>query len=171
MTYAAPLPSMGSLFAPTPVAPSLGGGDAAPFPWMSSLFGRTSLRTLPAYAIDARPRAYAIKTATTRRAHPVIYRDHFSAKDPAESLVLTFDFGALASSVTAPVVTAERYSGAADSAPEAMISGAAQVDGAKVLQRVVGGVAGCTYVMRARCNTADGSVLVEAGLLPVEAAR
>jgi hypothetical protein len=133
--------------------------------------GDGPLSPISAYTIDARPRTYTIKTATTRRAHPVIYRDHFSAKDPTESLVLTFDFGALASSVASPVVTAERYSGAADSSPEAMISGAAQVDGAKVLQRVVGGVAGCTYVMRARCNTADGSVLVEAGLLPVEAAR
>lgn len=38
MTYPAPLPSLGSLFAPAASPVLRGGGHAAPFPWLSSLF-------------------------------------------------------------------------------------------------------------------------------------
>lgn len=88
-------------------------------------------------------------------------------KDPAEIIVVSFDFAALAAVVQSPVVTAEVVSGVADATPGALLSGAAQVDGAQVLQQVVGGVAGATYLIRCQVDTASGQRYVLAATLPV----
>ncbi len=93
----------------------------------------------------------------------------FSPKDPAEVLTLGFDFGALlASGVTlsAPVVTIS-VRGGVDASPGAVLSGGASLNGSTVLQRVAGGVAGVTYLLRAQADASDGSRYVLVGLLPV----
>jgi len=92
---------------------------------------------------------------------------NLSPKDPAEIVVVTFDYAALAASVSAPVITATRASGEADATPQAIVSGAAQVQGATVMQQIVGGQAGTTYRLRCQIDTADGQRFVLAALLPV----
>jgi hypothetical protein len=76
-------------------------------------------------------------------------------KDPAEKVVVTFDFSALSNSVSAPTVTSEYKSGPADSSAAAMISGSPTVTGGKVLQLVIGGQAGTDYNLR--CQVDAGS--------------
>jgi hypothetical protein len=76
-------------------------------------------------------------------------------KDPSEKVVVTFDFSAVASSVSAATVTCEHKNGPADASPLSMISGSATVSGAQVLQLVVGGQAGTDYNLR--CQVDAGS--------------
>jgi hypothetical protein len=76
-------------------------------------------------------------------------------KDPAEQVVLTFDFSALSTSISAPVVTCEHKNGPTDATPSAMISGSPTVTGGTVLQLVVGGQAGTDYNLR--CQVDSGS--------------
>lgn len=94
----------------------------------------------------------------------------FSPKDPAEVVDLGFDFSALTSAPTSPVVSAAFHSGAEDPAPEAILSGAAAVVGATVVQRVIGGVAGTDYALRCQVDTANGQRFVLTGVLPVRTA-
>lgn len=83
-----------------------------------------------------------------------------SPKDPAEIITLAFDFSAVAAAVLAPMVSAAHESGPADPSPAAILSGAAQVQGATVLQKIVGGVAGATYRLRCQVDTPDGERFV-----------
>ena len=92
------------------------------------------------------------------------------AKDPAESVPVSFEFAALAEQITSPVVAITRHSGEADSNPGAMLNGSAQVIGTQVRQKIVGGVAGANYTLRCQVSTPDGYAWVIAGLLPVRAA-
>ncbi|SEO63963.1 hypothetical protein [Nitrosovibrio sp. Nv6] len=78
----------------------------------------------------------------------------FASKDPEENITLTFDFSALAASIANPEITIEVVSGT-DADAQAMLSGAAQVDGNKVLQRVTGGVDGVDYHLR--CTGESGA--------------
>ena len=96
----------------------------------------------------------------------------FASKDPAEQVVLAFDFSGEASALTSPSVVIEHDSGDADSNPPAMLSGMAQVDSgsAKVLQKVVGGIDGANYVLRCTATDESGLVRVRAGLLAVRKA-
>lgn len=93
----------------------------------------------------------------------------FSPKAPAEIIVLGFDFAALTSAPSSPVVTISRQSGSADPAPGDMLSGIPVVTGTKVLQKVIGGVAGTRYVVQAQVDAPDGSRYLLAGVLPVAA--
>lgn len=94
-----------------------------------------------------------------------------SEKDPAEIITVTFDFTALTASVSAPVITATAHSGVVDPAPQAIVSGPAQVDGAKVLQQIVGGVAGANYALRCEIDTPDGQHFALVDVLPVRVQR
>jgi hypothetical protein len=78
-----------------------------------------------------------------------------ASKDPSERIIVTFDFGALATAVSAPVVSVESAGGAADATPAAMLSGSPTITDAKVLQLVVGGVANADYKLR--CQADDGA--------------
>lgn len=95
----------------------------------------------------------------------------FDIKDPAESVVLTFDFSdELATGETltgAPTVSIVAQRGEASS----MLNGAAAVDaaGKKVLQAVQGGTDGGMYVLKAICQTTNAKkILARKGQLPVE---
>lgn len=94
----------------------------------------------------------------------------FSSKDPSEVVMLGFDFLLLTASPSSPVVTITRHAGAADEAPAGVLSGAATVNGSRVLQAVTGGVTGCDYLLRCQVDAPDGSRYVLAGVLPVRAA-
>ena len=90
----------------------------------------------------------------------------FSTKDPAEIVTLTFDFSALTTAVTGPVVTVAALIGV-DAAPWAVLSGVAQVNGAKVLQQVQGGLLGVHYEFQCLVTAADSSKYVLSEALPV----
>jgi len=92
----------------------------------------------------------------------------FDDKDPAERVLLAFNFGRnMAAVVGTPLVTVARLSGAADAAPSAMLDGSPAISGAKVLQWVQGGVDGARYLFGCEAADADGQVLVEAGTMLV----
>lgn len=91
-----------------------------------------------------------------------------STKGPGETVTVTFDFSALTASVTNPSVTATVDSGLPDSNPAAMLSGALQIVGAKVLQQITLGQAGTNYELSCAITAADGaSRYVLADVVPV----
>ena len=93
-----------------------------------------------------------------------------SPKDPAEIITVSFDFSALSETVSAAAVSAAWHDGTADPAAQAIVSGAAQVQGAMVLQQIVGGQAGTTYRLRCQVDLPDGRRYVLATVLPVRTA-
>lgn len=97
-----------------------------------------------------------------------------SPKDPAEIITLSHDFAALiaSGSPSNPVVTVVQAGGTGtDASPSAIKSGPAQVQGSKVLQKVVGGVSDVDYRITWQVDAPDGSRYVEATILQVRAAR
>ena len=93
----------------------------------------------------------------------------FSPKDPSEIVIVTFDFAELTAAVLTPTVSATWKRGSEDLAP-ALLSGNASISGAKVLQKVQGGVAGADYLLRCQVDTADAQRYVLTGTLPVRTA-
>ena len=94
-----------------------------------------------------------------------------SEKDPAEIITVTFDFAALAETVTAPVVTATSHAGVLDPTPHAILSGPPYIQGTQVLQRIVGGVGGTNYALRCEIDNPDGPRYALVGVLPVRVQR
>jgi hypothetical protein len=94
----------------------------------------------------------------------------FSPKDPSEIIVVSCDFAAVCAAPSNAVVTAQHDDGPADASPQALISGAAQINGTVVLQRLQGGVEGTAYKLRFQVDGADGSRFVEACLIRVMSA-
>lgn len=94
-------------------------------------------------------------------------------KDPEEVFACTFDFTLeLAEGETisgTPEVAVAVVSGT-DTAAAALTSGAPVVEAGRVLQRLVGGVAGVTYSLTCIATTSDGNKLARAAILPVEIA-
>ena len=80
----------------------------------------------------------------------------FSPKDPLEVVTITFDFSALTSSVSAPVITVTSSSGALDPNPSAVLSGVPQVNGAQVMQQVALGQDQTYYEFKCKITAADG---------------
>lgn len=93
-----------------------------------------------------------------------------SAKDPAEIITVTFDFAALATAISAPVITCLAIHGRDDAAAASMITGAPVISGLTVLQRISGGQAGTTYKLRCQIDDADGERWVVADTLEVRTA-
>jgi hypothetical protein len=79
----------------------------------------------------------------------------FSPKAPVEIVTLTFDFSALTGGVTNALLTVAASIGV-DAAPAAILSGMPQVSGAKVLQKVQGGLSGVHYELTCQVDTSDG---------------
>jgi hypothetical protein len=91
-------------------------------------------------------------------------------KDPGEILPYEFDFSDDATGVSNVVVTATSFSGPTDASPQSIISGAAQINGAVVLQQITGGQVGTTYKLRCQVDTADGKRLILPGFIGVQTA-
>ena len=90
-----------------------------------------------------------------------------SSKDPGETITVTFDYTALTTSVTAPTVMCTMASGIVDASPSALLSGSPQISGAKVLQKIVGGLNGANYDLKCVATAADSSIYALADVLPV----
>ena len=96
----------------------------------------------------------------------------FSAKEPGETVTLTFDF-------TAALGTGELLAGiqsvaistlvGTDPAPSAVIDGMAIIAqaGTAAQQMVQGGIAGCSYLIDMTVITSAGQVLILSATLPV----
>lgn len=79
----------------------------------------------------------------------------FPAKDPRETIVVTFDFSGVATTVSNPVISLSLSSGA-DINPASMLLGTPVIsDSNKVLQRVTGGNDGADY--RITCLITSGN--------------
>lgn len=90
-------------------------------------------------------------------------------KDPAESFPVGFDFSgdmAAMETVTGVALTVTVLRGT-DAAPEAMLLGAAQMAGTRVMQSITGGVTGVIYAFKCVATTSAGQTLVRAARLPV----
>jgi hypothetical protein len=90
-------------------------------------------------------------------------------KDPAEVVVIAFDFSAelLAETITgSPIITCTAYQGV-DASPGAVIYGAPAVVGQTVTQTVCAGLDGIDYKLRGVITTSGGRTLVLSGILPV----
>ncbi len=90
-------------------------------------------------------------------------------KDPAESVVVEFDFSVELDAVDDAAAAVSVDSGGADAAVAAMLVGAPQISGASVYQRVSAGVAGVNYKLRCVATRGD-AVIVRAAILPVRVA-
>ena len=89
-------------------------------------------------------------------------------KDPREAFVVEFDFSANIASITSATITAEIVGGAAGTAA-AILSGAPQIVGSKVWQRVHAGQIGSDYALD--CVATDGTeTYVLVATLPVRKA-
>lgn len=94
----------------------------------------------------------------------------FSAKDPGEIIFVGFEFSALTTTPSSPVVTAARHAGTADATPSSILSGAPSINGTKVVQKLVGGVLGTDYLLTCQVDAPDGSRYILTGVIPVRAA-
>lgn len=94
----------------------------------------------------------------------------FVPKRPGESVTVTFDFGPeLPAGVTvlSAVMLAVEVMAGEDAAPNALLQGVPAAVGAKVLQRVAGGVVGVDYLLVAQAVLSDGQLREFAAVLPV----
>lgn len=93
-----------------------------------------------------------------------------SEKDPVEIITVTFDFSAMAQSLTTAVLSVSSLRGREDATPMDLLSGDLAISGALVMQRFTGGQDGTTYSLRCVANDADGEVHVLTAALPVKVA-
>lgn len=97
-------------------------------------------------------------------------RRSFPEKDYQEVLPLTFNFNfdlQAGETINTPLVTCAYESGAADTNPSALISGAPVVSAGSVIQMVQAGNPETNYLFRAKVNTSLNRVLVRGAILPV----
>jgi hypothetical protein len=91
------------------------------------------------------------------------------AKLPGEVVTAEFDFApdiAFGDSVASVQVVVTTVLGT-DATPQAVASGIAVLKGARVYQRLAGGLATCSYRIECRATTVAGNVLILARVLPV----
>lgn len=101
--------------------------------------------------------------------HTVSYQA-FTAKDPGETVTLSFDFVNLTSAPLTPTVSITRIGGVADASPSSVLLGAPEVSGTKVLQAVTLGVDLTDYLLRCEVDTSGQDHFILSGILPVRAA-
>ena len=90
-----------------------------------------------------------------------------SSKDPSEIITVTFDFSALLTVPSNPVMTVVWNGGGLDASPSAMLSGVPTISGATVMQKYIGGQSGTTYDLKCQVDAPDGSRYLLHDYLPV----
>lgn len=90
-------------------------------------------------------------------------------KDPSESVVIEFDFSAELQTIDSATVSIAVVGAVDDPGVAQMLVGAAQINGASVLQRIEAGVPGARYKVRA-VATGGEDVRVLAGMIAVQTA-
>lgn len=90
-------------------------------------------------------------------------------KDPAEDIVVEFDFSEVATSLSNVSVTCVAQCGT-DAAAQAMVSGSPTTSGGKAYQTIINGIVGVRYGLECKVDTPD-QTLVLAATLPVRDAR
>lgn len=94
-------------------------------------------------------------------------------KDPQEAFACAFDFALElieGETLTGTPSVAVAVVDGTDASPNSIKSGAPVIEGGRVLQRLVGGVAGVTYSLTCIASTSEGNILARAAILPVEVA-
>ena len=97
----------------------------------------------------------------------------FDEKDPAESVVLTFDFSpglASGETLTGTITVDVSMALGTDATPTALLNGAASFDASntRVLQPVKAGVQDANYLLKVTCATTNPKkVLAIAAILPI----
>lgn len=86
-------------------------------------------------------------------------------KDPADAPAVEFDFTNFGGVISSPVVTVQ-VAGDVDLDPDAILSGSPTVSGAKVVQRIVGGLHGVDYYLQCLAQV-DGQPQTIAAMIPV----
>ena len=98
------------------------------------------------------------------------YRSIFDAKTSSETSSVTFDFSVqfpgIGENISSVSVTATVYSGV-DATPSALLGGAATFGGKIARQKLVGGVAGVTYLLTATAVSSLGNTRSLSGYLSV----
>ena len=92
----------------------------------------------------------------------------FEDKDPADVVVVEFDFTADTASISAdpaPIVTATTAAGT-DPTPGSVLLGSPEIVGTKIRHRVTGGVHGADYALRCIVASGQDRLVIEA-ILPV----
>lgn len=90
-------------------------------------------------------------------------------KDISEVDVLTFDYRRALNqleTLASAVVSVSVVTGT-DATPEAILSAVAQCSGTYAMQKIVGGVVGCTYDIRCVAVTSGGRTLTVAAIMNV----
>lgn len=90
-------------------------------------------------------------------------------KYTVERITVEFDFGADLAAGDAVVSTELELTCVlgTDAAPQALLSGAAQIKGARVFQQLQAGLAGCNYRVTCKATTTNNNLLVLSRVLPV----
>lgn len=89
----------------------------------------------------------------------------FPQKHPGESFAVEFDFSAHGAAVTGATVAVSAIIGA-DPNPSSLLSGASQIEGAVVRQRVASGLPGVHYLMTVTATDGTDTWVLEQ-ILPV----
>jgi hypothetical protein len=93
------------------------------------------------------------------------------AKTPGEKVTARFDFtkdlddGDAIESIEFVVTVLAGV----DASPQNILDGLPVLKGARVFQRLQGGLADCSYLVECRASTAQGNLLILARVLPVKA--
>ena len=90
-------------------------------------------------------------------------------KDPAESVVVQFDFTGELTSITGATTSIAIHGPGADPGIGTMLDGPLQISGASVFQRVRAGVHGLDYNLRCEA-TSGATVIVRAAVMMVRTA-
>lgn len=91
--------------------------------------------------------------------------NYYPVKHPLENFPVEVDFASDTASIATAAVSISVYLGT-DPNPAAVLVGALQISGSKVLQRVAAGILGVQYLLRTTCS--DGTnTWVDERILPV----
>ena len=89
------------------------------------------------------------------------------AKDPSETVTVTFDYSSRFAQVDSATITVELVSGT-DPNPEAIISGSPVIQKSYVYQNFTAGVNGCTYRLKCLALMPDGQQILIVTQIPVK---